>query len=241
MRDRRFSLAAVAAVAALVLGLAGCGGSSGGPHAGSGGSGASNGVASQTANQIVRRATQAIESVSSVHVSGSVADGSHRITLDLHLVNGKGATGSLSENGLSFRLIALGSEAYVNGSPGFWRQFGGAPAERLLHGQWLRAPARSGDFASFSSLTDVHRLLSGLLAGHGALTRGSTTTIDGTPVVAVQDAAKGGTLYVATTGTPYPIRIANRSVSGGRLDFGSFNQPVTLAAPAHSIDISRLG
>jgi hypothetical protein len=158
-----------------------------------------------------------------------VKDGSDLIKLDLSLENGKGATGSMSENGLSFKLITVGGEAYINGSAGFWKHFGGTAAVQLLKGRWLRAPSGSGDFASFASLTNVHKLLSALLEG------------DGTPVIAVHDTSKGGTLYVATSGDPYPIQITNNGTQGGQLDFSAFNQPVTLTAPAQSIDISKLG
>jgi hypothetical protein len=232
MRGRRLILTAAAALLALLV--AACGGSSSSSSSG-------NGVATKTANQIVAQSTKAINGVQSVKVSGSVKDGSDLIKLDLSLENGKGATGSMSENGLSFKLITVGGEAYINGSAGFWKHFGGTAAVQLLKGRWLRAPSGSGDFASFASLTNVHKLLSALLEGHGALTRGATSTVDGTPVIAVHDTSKGGTLYVATSGDPYPIQITNNGTQGGQLDFSAFNQPVTLTAPAQSIDISKLG
>jgi len=230
MRHGRLTGIAAAMVSAVAV--AACGGS--GPP--------TRGIASQTPNQIVARATHAIDRVSSVKVSGSVGDGSaaNTITLDLNLVGGRGATGSMSEHGLSFRLVAVGGEAYVSGSTAFWKQFGGPSVASRLHGHWLRGPTSSGEFSSFRSLTDIHRLLAHLLTGHGALTKGATTTIDGRRVIALHDASKQGTLYVAITGTPYPIRIANGSATGGRIDFSNFNRPVSLKAPASSIDITSL-
>lgn len=236
MRDRKFPLTALAVLVALLLAACGSGGSSGGS-----GGGSPNGVAAKSADQIVAAATSAIDAVNTVRVTGSVKSGSRTIHLDLHLVNGKGATGSMAENGLSFKLISVGGEAYINGTPSFWQQFGGASAAQLLQGHWLRAPASTGDFASFSSLTNLHRLLAALLAHHGALTRGARSTLDGTPVIAVHDTARGGTLYVATTGRPYPVRISNDGASGGSLSFSEFDKPVTLAPPPHAIDIDKLG
>ena len=228
MPDRTTISAAAAVLVALVL--AACGSSSG------------NGVASRAPDQIVTRATNAIDGVRTVRVSGVVATGaSSTIKLDLELVAGKGATGSMSQNGLSFKLITVGDNAYINGSPGFWKRFGGASAAQLLQGKWLKASASTGDFASFASLTNVHKLLAGLLSGHGALTKGPVTTIRGQKVIALKDASKHGTLYVATTGAPYPVRIANSGASGGELDFSRFDGPVDLKAPAQSIDISKLG
>ena len=86
----------------------------------------------------------------------------------------------------------------------------------------------------------MRKLLAGLLGGHGALTKGSMTTVAGHKVIALQDASKHGTLYVATSGKPYPIQISNTGANGGQLTFSRFDTPVALAAPAHSIDLSKL-
>lgn len=231
MRDRLSIAAAVAVLMALAV--AACGSSS---------SPSGNGVAAKSPDDIVSAATNAIGAVNSVRVSGRVADGSSKtpIRLDLNLVAGKGATGSMSENGLSFRLITVGGNAYINGSPAFWRQFGGTAAVGRLQGRWLKAPADHGQFASFASLTDLHKLMAGLLGGHGALAKGATSTLRGRKVIALKDRSKGGTLYVATTGKPYPLRIANDGSTGGQLDFTRFDVPVTLRPPSQSIDITKV-
>jgi hypothetical protein len=245
MSGRTTILAVVAALA-----LASCGGSghkgapAPSPTSGSATTPSPSGVVHEQPGQIVSDATRAIDGVHTVRVSGTVTDGSSTIKLDLHLVNGTGATGAMSENGLSFKLISVGGSAYINGSTGFWRQFGGSAAVKVLEGKWLRAPAGSGQFSSFGSLTDVHKLLSGILAGHGALTKGTTSTIDGQQVIALQDHSnpgKPGTLYIATDGRPYPIRLTGSAPSGqAQLDFSEFDQPVTVQAPASSVDISTL-
>jgi len=204
--------------------------------------GGAHGVAAKDPEAIVAAATKAIEGVHSVEVYGSVNDASPRdeIRFDLHLVNGRGATGSLSEHGLAFQLVTLGKVAYVKATPAFWDQFGGAPVAVQLRGRWLRAPADHGAFASFAGLTDVHKLIAGLLAGHGALTKGTTSTVDGHQVIAVHDASRQGTLYVATSGPSYPIRIENKSSDRGHIDFRRFNAPVALRRPAQAVSIFAL-
>ena len=62
----------------------------------------------------------------------------------------------------------------------------------------------------------------------------------GHKVIAVNDKSNGGTLYVATTGKPYPIEIVKSGSDGGRVEFDRFNQPVTLTPPANAIDVSKL-
>jgi hypothetical protein len=226
MRARTFMSIVLAAVVPAVLSA--CGGSS------------RHDLAAKDPEAIVAAASAAIDHVRSVHVSGSVnASRKDAIRFDLTLLNGRGATGTLSEHGLAFRLVTLGDVAYVKGTQAFWEQFGGAAVAAQLRGRWLRAPADHGDFASFASLTHVHSLLAALLAGHGALTRGATGTVDGRRVVAVHDASRQGTLYVATAGPAYPVRIENGS-GGGRIDFGRFDAPVALRAPAHAVSIYSL-
>jgi hypothetical protein len=228
MRARRFIAIILAAVLPVVL--AACGGSS------------SHGIAARSPEAIVRAATRAIERVRSVRVTGAVNDASPRdeIRFTLDLVNGHGAIGSLSEHGLAIQLVTLGDVAYVRATSAFWEQFGGAAMAAQLHGRWLRAPADHGRFGSFAGLTNVHRLLAGLLAGHGALTKGTTSSLDGHPVIAVHDASRQGTLYVSTSGPAYPIRIENASSDPGHIDFSRFNAPVRLRAPASAVSLSRL-
>jgi hypothetical protein len=224
---RRF-LAAITCSVLLTFALAACGGSSSG-----------NGVEGKSPNQIVSAASGAVANVSSVHVSGAIPSGGAQFTLDLSLVNGKGGRGSVAQGGLSFQLVALNQQLYINGSPTFWRQFGGAAAAQQLSGKWLKAPT-TGQFAALAMLIDARRLFGQLLANHGTLTKGQVTTVRGQKVVPVTDTARGGTLYVATTGKPYPIEIVKNGTQGGQVTFDQFNQPVTLSAPPNAVDVSQV-
>jgi hypothetical protein len=215
----------------MALALAACGSSSSG--------GSSNGIASKSPDQIVAAATNAVSSASSVHVSGAVPSSGQQISLDLSLVNGKGGKGSMSEGGLSFQIVVVGPEVYINGSSSFWSKFGGSAAAQLLSGKWLKAPA-SGQLGSLATLTNTHKLFNQLLASHGTLAKGKATKVQGQPAIGVTDTTNGGTLYVATSGKPYPIEIVKTGSSAGHLSFDSFNQPVSLTAPAKAIDISQL-
>lgn len=217
----------VACAAMLAAGVAGCGGSS------------DNGVAAKSPDGIVTAASNAVSSVKSVHVSGSLVSGGSPITLNLTLVAGKGGGGQMAQNGLSFKIIDVGQVVYINGSDAFWRHAGGSAAVQLFHGKWLKAPA-SGQFASIASLTSVQTLFNKLLANHGTLAKGPTTTVAGQKAVAVIDTTKGGTLYVATTGQPYPVQVSKKGSQGGRIVFDRYNQSVSLSAPANAIDISKL-
>jgi hypothetical protein len=160
------------------------------------------------------------------------------INLDLDLVNGKGGRGSMSANGLNFRIISVGNTVYINGSDNFWSHFGGNAAVQLFRGKWLKGPA-TGNLASFADLTNLRTMFSRLLASHGTLSKGPTATINGQKAIGITDTTQGGTLYVATTGKPYPLEISKSGSGGGKIDFTKFNESVSLTAPANPIDISQ--
>lgn len=219
--------AAVALAAAAAL--AGCGG----------GGSSDNGVASKSANQIVQASQNSIKSVKSVHVAGSLVSGGQTITLDLNLVSGKGGEGSMSASGLAFQLVTVGNTVYVKGSDAFWRHFGGNAAVQLFKGKWLKGPT-TGNLASFASLTNLTELITKILSSHGSLTKGQTTTVAGQKVIAVKDTSNaGGTLYVATTGQPYPVQISKSGSDGGHLSFDHYNASLSITAPTGAIDISQ--
>lgn len=231
MRSRsasRFASLACTAIALAVL--AGCGGSSGG----------GNGVASKAPAEIVSAAKTAADGASSVHVTGSIVSSGSTIALDMELLKGTGGRGRLSQNGLSFDLVEVGDSVYIKGSPAFYRHFAGAAAAQLLQGKWLKAPANTGGFATLGSLTDLRKLLDSTLANHGTLAKGATTKVEGQEAVGVKDLSRGGTLYVATTGKPYPLQIAKSGSGGGTVTFNHWNAPVTVTVPANAVDLSQL-
>jgi hypothetical protein len=228
-RRRPQIVASVAALAAFAL-LAGCGG----------GSSSGNGVAGRSTAQILAATKHASDSAKSVHVSGSLVSGGTPITLDMNLIAGKGGRGQLSQSGLTFELIEVANTVYIKGSSAFYKHIGGAAAAQLLQGKWLKAASGSSGFASIGQLTNLHALVDQTLADHGSLTKTGTTTVDGQKVVGVSDKGKGGTLYIAATGKPYPVQISRSGSGTGTISFDHWDEPVTLAAPANAIDIAQL-
>lgn len=222
-------LAASVLVALAVVALAGCGGSSSG-----------NGVSSKSASEILAASKAAAGSASSVHVAGSLSSGGTPITLDLDLVSGHGGRGQISEGGLSFELIVVDGTVYIKGSSAFYSHFGGSAAAQLFKGKWLRSPAKGSELASLASLTNFGRLLEQTLASSGVLVKGATSTVAGKPVIELRDTSKNGSLYVATTGQPYPVEIVKRGSETGHVSFTRWNEPVSLSAPAGAIDLSQL-
>lgn len=228
MRSR--VLKAGVAATATWLAVSACGG---------GGAGSGNGVAAKSPDEIVTAANNAIAGASAVHVAGSLLGAGFPVSLDLSLVSAKGGRGVMSENGLTFRIIAVGSNVYIQANQAVWEHFVGPSAARLLDGRWLRAPA-SGQFASVAALTDLRRLYGTVLPRRGSLKKGEVTMFNGHKAVAVTSTRTGETLYVATRGKPYPVAVVKSGSGGGRIVFDRINEPVTLTAPANPLDLSKL-
>ena len=56
----------------------------------------------------------------------------------------------------------------------------------------------------------------------------------------MKDTTKNETLYVATTGKPFPVELTKNGTDGGTIAFAEWDKPVTLTAPANAVDIEQL-
>ena len=222
---------ALAVVVTAVL-VAGCGSSSKAAKA--------NGMASKPADQVFAAAKAAATSASSAHVAGKLDSNGTAITLDLSMARDKGAKGSVSVNGLGFDLVKIGDTAYIKGSDAFYQHFAGPAVAQLIHGKWIKAPTTSKQFRSFASLASVSGIFTEIGAHHGKLVNDGKTTYQGQQVVAIRDVSDGSKLYVAATGTPYPVAIVGgRKNQSGTITFSDWNQPVSLSPPSGALDVSQ--
>lgn len=195
----------------------------------------SNGVADKSADEVLAAAKAAATGASAVHVSGTTDD----TTIDLSLVRGKGASGSIQQGTSRFDLISVSDAIYLRGSDEFYRGLGGEAVVRLLAGKWLKVPATSRDFASFAQFADMETLLTEVLKPEGAIEKGAVETVDGAEVVPLT-AGSRGTLYVAATGDPFPVKLGAGEGRTGQITFSRWNEPVDLTAPADAIDVDQL-
>jgi len=230
MRRRLASLTAPALAPVLAAAmLTGCGSSSS----------SSNGLASKTPSAILAAARSAATDAATVRVAGSIVSEGEPISLDMDLFSDKGGQGRLTLGGLGLQLIDVDGAVYVKGSPAFYSRFAGPTAARLLDGRWLKGSAARGTLASLASLANLRRLTEIALDARGPLSRAAATTVDGQRALGVTDVATGATLYVAATGTPYPIEMVE-GAGRGEIHFEGWNKPVVLAAPTNAINVKQL-
>ena len=235
----RASLAGTLLVFALAV--AGCGSSSPSGSTNAGG----NAEALKSGQQVLTDAVNAAEGASSFRMSGTINTGGQQIGLDLTIVKGKGAQGSMTIGGQKVDLVIVGADAYMNAGAAFWTQFGGTSGSaiaQLVAGKWFKFSTTDPQFSSITGLTDSKSLFDSLSSSAGTITNKGATTYKGQSAVAIFAGSKNGTLYVATTGVPYPIAIAKTGAAeGGAIAFGDWDKSVTLTAPSGAIDSSQLG
>jgi len=173
--------------------------------------------------------------------------GSNPIALDLSIARDKGATGSVTVGGSKVDLVVTGKTGYMRASSAFWKKFatqqgGGAAAgfaASLFADKWLKFPASDQQFGALTSPTKANGIFKGLTSSHGKLENEGEKTYKGQSVVVIHDTTKGGTLYVAATGPPYPVALTKAGgKNGGAITFDSWNEPVALTAPKGALDLS---
>jgi hypothetical protein len=236
--------ALLASTAAALL-LAGC---AGGEVAGSGTPGppspSDNGVAGQTADEILAKAKAALQGAGAARIKGTGGRGTDRFGIDMRYT-GSSAQGTISVAGQPIELRRIGQTVYAKGSREFWTGRVPAPAVELLTGKWLKSPVTGSQLGELASLTDLSEAADGTLEPDGKITKGERKTVAGQPAIAlVSDGPDGGKLYVATAGKPYPLQIVPTDPKeSGPVTFSDFGKRITVSPPPAElvIDVSKLG
>jgi hypothetical protein len=214
-------------------------------------SGMDNGVAALAPNEILSRAQAALLQTQSVHIKASGGANGSAFTADVTVKAHTGGAGTLTVPGgaggrtFDVDVVTLGSTAYVKGDAAAWQTIlGKTPTVPDIDQKWVRAGTDNVKLKTLTSFGDVAAIATGILVLDDNVTKGATTTIDGTAAIALTGVGPtDATVYVATTGQPYPLRIQQSGGAAGELDLGSFDQPVTVDAPpaADTIEATQLG
>ncbi|MFE6285917.1 hypothetical protein [Streptomyces sp. NPDC057877] len=206
-----------------------------------------------TGGEIAERALEATLGASSLRVTGDVPDETTGGTLDLDMaMDHKGeCAGTLGMDGGKADLVKTGDTVYMRYDEAFLRAQGEgeSPAEAdaavdMLADKWTSMSATGEDMADITGFCDLDTLLGGDERVHSNATRGQTTSVDGTPAIVLQekDGKDRYTLYVATEGEPYLLRLDSTAASDpGTLTFSEHDQPVQAKRPTGEIlDLDEL-
>ncbi|MEO8328430.1 MAG: hypothetical protein ABI586_00355 [Candidatus Nanopelagicales bacterium] len=218
------------AITSLII-LTGCGGgdteSDATPTADTG----ANGVEDLEASQILDEVTTAVDSATSVYVSGEGSSADQPVGVDLHLTAAGEASGTLTINGEDIQLVVADDKTYFSAGETFWTGQVGPDVAPDLVDKFVEVPA--GD-ASFNDIATYAGFFDSLLQPEGTIEKGDETTLDGVPVIQLIDTKDDGVLSIALTGDPLPLKA--ETAGKGSLILTDWNEPVTIEAPA-SADI----
>ena len=195
-----------------------------------GGSSAGNGIAGEAPAAIANAAGKAFTGVQSVHVAGTVRTSGQTVGLNMSIVSGKGARGTIVYGGHTVQVVTVARKLYIKADAAFWRHYAGSLGS-LLAGKWFELPASSNAATSFAGVLDLHSLVGNLLQGASSkgLHKGKQVKVDGQGAIGVTKAG-GATVYVATSGKPYPLELV--TPGEGSVYLTAYNQPVSLAPPS---------
>ncbi|MCM0676048.1 hypothetical protein NCC78_15310 [Micromonospora phytophila] len=210
----------VITLAAAAVLLAGCAGRGSGESVWQ--APADNGVAALEPAQILERSKTALKGAKSYRIKGDVIADGKRMGLDLR-ISGDDVAGNISMDDASVELLSVGGKQYMRPDEKFWEQNVGAEAAeqmtKLMGDRWSVVPERNKDFADLFGVTN----LDNLFEADGTVVKGETKDIGGAQAVAlIDEGGKGGTLWVATIGEPYPVRVESKETGQGQITLNDF-------------------
>lgn len=217
-----------------------------------------------SAEEIADKALTATTGASSLRMKGDLPDeeskGTVRIDMALNKKNECAGTMGMDGEGKA-DLIKTGDTVYMKYDEAFLRAQGKGEDKAevdaivaMMAGKWTKMSAKGSDSEDIASFCDLDMALGGAedatsdASSGGAaakVTRGETTTVDGVPALVLH--SKEGkdrfTLYVATEGKPYLLRLDSTSPDDpGSITFSDFEKPVPAQAPTGNVlDLDALG
>jgi hypothetical protein len=212
-----------------------------------------------TGGEIVERALTATSGASSLRMTGNVPDDESDGTIRIDMAFDKrgDCAGTMSMNGQGKAdLVKSGSTLYMRYDEKFLRaQSEGSSKEEtdgvvaLLAGKWTKMSATGSDAKDMAGFCDLDDVLADFKdTGSGTdsgVTRGAETTVGGTPAVVVteKDGKETFTMYVASEGKPYLLRVDSKSAKDpGTIVFSEYDKPVAARKPTGEIlDLGAMG
>lgn len=267
---RRTALAAICLVAAATSGLTAC---QSGTDKADGKTGDTRATASSkpkepfaglTADEIADRAMTATTGASSLRMKGDIkddeSDGTIHIDMALDKKNECAGTMGMGGQGKA-DLIKTGDTVYMKYDEEFLREQSKGEAKAdvdaavdMLAGKWAKMSAKGSDAKDIASFCDLDTVLGGAedvdsggdsSGGDPTVKRAGTAEVGGarTVVLKAKDGKENYTLYVATEGKPYLLRLDSTTAKDpGSITFSDYEKPVPAQKPAGRIvDLDALG
>jgi hypothetical protein len=194
------------------------------------------------AQALVASAISTTSAVKSVKVVGSGSSAGKTVKINL-TVGPNAAFGTLIYSGQTTTLRRVGTAIYAKGTQGFLEQQGmSASQAKVEANKWFSIPTSdASDYQNLDQFLTVSGLLAGLVpsAKGDKVTASKLSTLRGQKVDVVTGTFSGqkGSVYVATHGKPYLLRVVQLkgASGGGTIDLSDYNQPVKTTTPKGAV------
>ncbi len=197
---------------------------------------AGNGIESLSAPEILARSQAALAAAPSFHLKLTATVAGFVVVSEMDAV-GRNLKGTQTGQAQPVEFIRIGDDLYVKAGDGFWSTIVSLSQIAHLSSKWVKVPASSPTFSAL--IPDPKTMLSNATG----VTKSGSSTLDGKPVVGLT--SQGSTVYVATDGEPYPVKVEgtqNTEFGPGTLvaEFSRYGAvTTTITAPTGEIvDIS---
>lgn len=192
-----------------------------------------NGLEELEADEILERATDALQEAGSFRLSGAGEVEGQAMEVDF-VVAGEQMQGSLSVMGLELEIIVTeDGSSYVRGALELFAAFLPPEAQDMLASlsdKYVKVPPGQ-DQGLVPDSEDF-------LAPEGEFTKGEVTEYEGQPAITLVDAESE--LYISLVGEPYPLAIVTEDV--GTMTFSDFGEDFDIEAPdeADIVDLEQM-
>jgi hypothetical protein len=192
----------------------------------------------ESAKQYVEAAAKALGAARSLRIAGSTSV-SAAGRLDLVLYSDGDVQGGITLNGDLVQVRIVNRTDYFHASVAYWMKLGKlstATAEQLAS-RWVSTPNSSA--SGFGSNLGIRRFAAEIAAASGLSIIGHRR-IDGVATVGIRS-SRGGELWIAATGTPYPIEEVKLGSSGASLTFSGWDSFKLPTPPSKVVALASLG
>ncbi|MGW1993178.1 hypothetical protein [Embleya sp. NPDC001921] len=189
---------------------------------------------------ILQRAQAATAAAKSVHVKGELAvpGASGRpakpFSVDMRFTS-TGSEGQIVEDNTTAYITRVQNQVWFRGDAKFWSKVEGNGSETANHDKYVQVPSGDKKYGGIVENTYVERLTNKLMGKPGKLEKGAVKQVNGHKAIALENRTPGagGTIWVATEGAPYLLRMesAQDAKQTGAFDFLGYGERVDVHAP----------
>ncbi|TDD69135.1 hypothetical protein E1262_14030 [Jiangella aurantiaca] len=199
---------------------------------------APNGVDELAPAEVLQRSLAAMRATGSYRVTGTTVGGN---TIDIAFKDGVGSVGTVGSD-TTVQLVATPGAVFVTGDPESLATYVGADVDTTLAGKWLLiSPEAASSFAIFA---DGSTFAAAVLGADDPEGLTAVREVDGVPAVGLLFPQTGGTLWVAATGEPLPLRLEEKGASAGAgvITFSDYGTEVAVTPPAEDavVDLTKI-